>query len=92
MHVTSQLVILSAIFLLTVGIGDAMWVVFAGSVRGCIEKIGKLRNRIAGGFLDGLGHAWPRQQGRKQRLDRQTTHDCKQLGSYDSISRPRRIV
>jgi len=53
MHVTSQLVILSAIFLLTVGIGDAMWVVFAGSARGCIEKIGKLRNRIAGGFLVG---------------------------------------
>ena len=55
MHVTTQLLVLSAIFLITVGIGDSLWVAFAGSARTWISKVGRLRNRIAGGFLIGAG-------------------------------------
>lgn len=55
MHVTTQLGILSAVFLATVGIGDALWVVFAGSGRKWFEGIGRLRNRITGAFLIGAG-------------------------------------
>lgn len=55
MQVTTQLVMLSGIFLITVGIGDSLWVAFAGSARKWFEKIGKLRNKIAGGFLAGAG-------------------------------------
>ena len=55
MHVTTQLLVLSAIFLMTVGIGDSLWVAFAGSARKWFSKVGRLRNRIAGGFLIGAG-------------------------------------
>jgi threonine/homoserine/homoserine lactone efflux protein len=55
MHVTAQLLILSAIFLITVGIGDSLWVVFAGSARRWFSRFGSLRNRIGGGFLVGAG-------------------------------------
>ena len=55
MHITTQLVVLSAIFLITVGIGDSLWVAFAVSARNWFGKVGKLRNRIAGGFLIGAG-------------------------------------
>ena len=52
---TTQLLVLSAIFLITVGIGDALWVAFAGSARAWFSKVGKPRNKIAGGFLIGAG-------------------------------------
>jgi threonine/homoserine/homoserine lactone efflux protein len=55
MHVRTQLVILAAIFLITVAIGDSLWVAFAASARSWFEKIGKLHNKIAGGFLLGAG-------------------------------------
>ncbi len=55
MNVTTQLLILSAIFLITVGIGDSLWVAFAGSARKWFSKVGRLRNRIAGGFLIAAG-------------------------------------
>ena len=51
LHVTTQLLFLSAIFLFTLGIGDCLWVAFAGSARKWFVKVGRLRNRIAGGFL-----------------------------------------
>lgn len=51
LHVTSQLLFLSAIFLITLAIGDCLWVAFAGSARKWCVKVGRLRNRIAGGFL-----------------------------------------
>ena len=54
-HVTTQLLVLSAIFLITVGIGDSLWVAFAGSARAWFGKVGRLRNRITGGFLIGAG-------------------------------------
>ena len=55
MHVTIQLIVLTTIFLITVGIGDSLWVAFAGSARSWFGKVGKLRSRIAGGFLIGAG-------------------------------------
>ena len=55
LHITTQLLVLSAIFLITVGIGDSLWVAFADSARSWFGKVGKLRNRIAGGFLIGAG-------------------------------------
>lgn len=54
-HITTQLIVLSAVFLITVGIGDSLWVAFAGSARTWFSKVGRLRNRIAGGFLVGAG-------------------------------------
>ncbi len=54
-HVTTQLLVLSAVFLITVGIGDSLWVAFAGSARMWFGKLGRLRNRIAGGFLISAG-------------------------------------
>ena len=55
LHVTTELLVLSVIFLITVGIGDSLWVAFAGSARNWISRVGKLRNRIVGGFLVGAG-------------------------------------
>ena len=55
MHTATQLIVLSTIFLITVGVGDSLWVAFAGSARSWFCKVGKLRNRIAGGFLVGAG-------------------------------------
>ncbi len=55
MQVSTQLLVLSAIFLITVAIGDSLWVAFAGSARTSFSKVGKLRNRIAGGFLVAAG-------------------------------------
>jgi len=55
MHVTAQLVILSAVFMITIAVGDSLWVAFAGSARKWFEKTSKLRNKIAGGFLLGAG-------------------------------------
>lgn len=55
MHVTAQLLILSTIFMITVAFGDSLWVAFAGSARKWFDKVGRLRNRLAGGFLIGAG-------------------------------------
>jgi len=55
MHVTAQLVILGTVFLITVGIGDSLWVAFAGSARRWFGSFGRLGNKIAGGFLVGAG-------------------------------------
>jgi threonine/homoserine/homoserine lactone efflux protein len=55
MQVTTQLVVLSAVFLVTVGIGDSLWVAFAGSARNWFSNFGRLRNRVTGGFLIGAG-------------------------------------
>ena len=55
MHVTTQLTVLSTVFLITVGIGDSLWVAFAGSARKWLSKVGRLRNKISGGFLVGAG-------------------------------------
>jgi threonine/homoserine/homoserine lactone efflux protein len=54
-HITTQLLVLSAIFLITIGIGDSLWVACASSARTWFYKVGKHRNRITGGFLIGAG-------------------------------------
>ncbi len=55
MHVTTQLAILSAVFVATVLVGDSLWVMFAASARRWFGKFGALRNRVTGGFLIGAG-------------------------------------
>jgi threonine/homoserine/homoserine lactone efflux protein len=55
MHITGQLTVLSGVFLLTIAVGDSLWVAFAGSARDWFRRVGRLRNRIAGGFLIGAG-------------------------------------
>ncbi len=47
---------------LLVVIGDSLWVAIATSARQWFDKIGKLRNKIAGGFLvdTGIGFALAR--------------------------------
>lgn len=54
-HVTTQLVILSSIFLVTVAVGDSLWVGLAAAGRASCNGIGRLQNRLAGGFLMGAG-------------------------------------
>ena len=51
----SQLFVLAGVFLTVILIGDALWAVFAASARNYLNKIGKIRNKIAGGFLVGAG-------------------------------------
>jgi threonine/homoserine/homoserine lactone efflux protein len=55
MHVTTQLTLLSGIFLVTVAVGDSLWVAFAGSARKWFGRFGSLRNKVTGGFLVGAG-------------------------------------
>ncbi len=50
---TPQLIMLAAIYLTVIAIGDALWAVFAASARRFVGKFGYLRNRITGGFLVG---------------------------------------
>ena len=52
---SGQLVILAAVFMLVIVVGDALWAVFAASARGWLGGIGHLHNRISGGFLVGAG-------------------------------------
>ena len=52
---SSQLLVLAAVFMTVIIIGDALWAVFAGAARGWLGRIGRLHNRISGGFLIGAG-------------------------------------
>lgn len=51
--VAGQLIMLAAIYLTVVVIGDALWAVFASSARRVFGRFGHLRNKITGGFLLG---------------------------------------
>lgn len=51
----TELLVVAAIFLLVILVGDALWAVFAASARRWLGSSGSLRNRIAGGFLVGAG-------------------------------------
>lgn len=55
MQGTTQLAILSAVFLLTILVGDSLWVAFAGSARKWFGKFHRLRNKVTGSFLLGAG-------------------------------------
>lgn len=52
-----QLPVIALAFLLVVVAGDLLWAIFAASARDWIGRIGRWRNRIAGGFLIGAGLA-----------------------------------
>jgi len=52
---TGQLVVLTAVFLTVIIIGDAMWAIFAASARNWLSRFGSLRNKVTGGFLFGAG-------------------------------------
>ncbi len=52
---SSQLLFLAAVFMTVSIIGDALWAVFAAAARGWLGRIGRLHNRISGGFLIGAG-------------------------------------
>jgi threonine/homoserine/homoserine lactone efflux protein len=50
---TSQLMLLAAVYLTVVVIGDALWAVFASSARRFFARFRHLRNRVTGGFMLG---------------------------------------
>ena len=52
---SSQLLLLSGIFMTVIIIGDVLWAVFAAAARGWLGRVGRLHNRISGGFLIGAG-------------------------------------
>jgi len=51
----AQLLMLTAVFLSVIVVGDAMWAVFASSARPWLSRYGQLRNKLTGGFLFGAG-------------------------------------
>lgn len=55
--VTSQLITLAAVFLLVLGVGDALWAVIGGSARPILRRYGRVWNKLTGGFLCGAGLA-----------------------------------
>jgi threonine/homoserine/homoserine lactone efflux protein len=52
-NVTSQLLLVAAVFLATILVGDTLWAVFASSARRALSKYGHLRNRMTAAFLFG---------------------------------------
>ena len=52
---SGQLLVLAAVFMTVIIIGDALWAVFAAAARGWLGRIGRLHNRISGGLLIGAG-------------------------------------
>lgn len=52
---SAQLVMLAAVFLGVIVVGDSLWAVFAASARGWLRRYGSLRNKVTGGFLVGAG-------------------------------------
>jgi len=53
--VTSELILLAAVFLSVIIVGDAFWAVFAAAARNWLNRFGKIRNKVTGGFLFGAG-------------------------------------
>lgn len=54
-QVATQLAVLSSAFLITIAVGDSLWVAFAGMARDWIVRFGSLRNKITAGVLVGAG-------------------------------------
>jgi threonine/homoserine/homoserine lactone efflux protein len=50
-----ELPLIAAVFLSVIIVGDALWAVFAASARPWLGSVGRLRNRVTGGFLLGAG-------------------------------------
>jgi len=54
-NASAKLLLLTAVFLSVIVVGDAMWAVFASSARPWLDRYGQLRNKLTGGFLFGAG-------------------------------------
>lgn len=59
---TGQLILVTAVYLAVIAIGDGLWALFAARARRLLRGFGALRQRITGGFLvaGGLGLALTR--------------------------------
>lgn len=53
--VTAQLVVVTAVYLAVIVMGDALWAVFAAGARRWLRRFGAFRNRVTGIFLVGAG-------------------------------------
>jgi threonine/homoserine/homoserine lactone efflux protein len=51
----AQLLVLGAVFLSVIVVGDALWAVFASAARRWLGRFGRFRNKLTGGFLFGAG-------------------------------------
>ena len=51
----TELLVLAAVFLSVIVVGDGLWALFAAGARPWLTSFGRLRNRITGGFLVGAG-------------------------------------
>ena len=51
----SQLVVVAAVFLAVLFVGDLLWAAFASSARRVLARYAKLRNRLTGAFLTAAG-------------------------------------
>ena len=54
-NASGQLVLVAAVFLSVVIIGDALWAVFAAYARKWLIRFGNIRNKLTGGLLVGSG-------------------------------------
>jgi threonine/homoserine/homoserine lactone efflux protein len=52
---TVQLLLVAAVFLAVILIGDMLWAIFATSARRVLNKFGQFRNRLTGAFLFAAG-------------------------------------
>jgi threonine/homoserine/homoserine lactone efflux protein len=53
--VTAQLVVVTAVYLAVIVVGDALWAMFAAGARRWLRSFGAIRNRVTGVFLVGAG-------------------------------------
>ena len=52
---TGQFLLIAAVFLVVLLVGDLLWAVFASSARRVLSRYGRFRNRLTGGFLVAAG-------------------------------------
>lgn len=64
-NATAQLLVVAAVFLSVILVGDLLWALFASTARHALERFGHLRNRITAVFLFGasLGLAVSKRSG-----------------------------
>lgn len=54
-NVFGELLLLTAVFLAVIVVGDTLWALFASTARRWLRQYGRIRNRLTGGFLFGAG-------------------------------------
>ena len=57
LSIGTQFILVAAVFLAVLAIGDSIWAGLAGWARGYLTRFGKLRNRLTSGFLLGASVA-----------------------------------